>query len=130
MERQLTEYGLMLSFRDTVLNNNDNGFVHLAIKKLFAALRKRAAKENWEYSMLACPSVIDPRNGRAVRLHIHIYLKGEPGATICQWIREYWHKRYGMVDFEKVHKSKNIMEYMKMQSFRIYHQRNTDALLL
>lgn len=41
------------------------------------------------------------RHRKRCRLHIHLLVVGEPGATIAQYIKKYWEKRHGIVQMRK-----------------------------
>lgn len=131
--RKTTEYGLELTYRDSILKdmppNEYEEFTEKQLKTLLTALRKHAKKENWAYKITVGPSIVDPRTGKKVRLHAHILLKANPGWTVAEYIKSYWHKRYGMAGIVKIKTSANFAGYIKDQAMYVRERTlNEDAL--
>lgn len=119
--RETNEYGLVLSYRS--LSGNEEKDIEQCEKHLnafLASLRKKAKTENWAYEIKVCPSTTDPRNYKKERLHIHLYIKGNPALTIAKYIKEYWHKRHGIANYRKV--DCGIIGYMEAQALFSWRQ--------
>jgi hypothetical protein len=120
MERLTTDYGVVLTYRDSVLNEIDEqDYVSVTKEQLnimLEALRKQAKRNGWKYNLMLCPSISNPRNMKKERLHIHVIVRGNPGATIIKWLKKYWHKKYGIVNVKKLYNSSGFAGYMKSQA--------------
>jgi hypothetical protein len=91
------------------------------MKKLFTSIRYRANKENWAYEIVAVASAMDVKTLKKKRLHIHVYAKSNPSATLIQYFKQYWESRYGLVLFSKeeiYNKEYYINGYMKGQAIK------------
>ncbi len=60
-----------------------------SIKRLLSALRIRANREKWSYSIFIGFSVSNQKIKKE-RPHFHILLTADPGAKVARWINDYW----------------------------------------
>jgi hypothetical protein len=125
MERRTRERIFVLSFNDDILaemkEENYQKQVGVIMKKLFTSIRYKAKKENWAYEIIAVASAVDGKTLKKKRLHIHVYAKSNPSATLIQYFKLYWESRYGLVLFSKeelYNKEYYINGYMKGQAIK------------
>lgn len=125
-DRKENEYWLTLTYDDEKFEVNGLDAKECKVisdrqlRNLLVSLRDKARRERWQYSIVLCPSVKDSLTGKAKRLHTHVYIKANPGSTICKYIDQYWGKRYGLVEFGTisggVQGTGNYLAYMKDQA--------------
>ncbi|EEG78117.1 rolling circle replication-associated protein [Dethiobacter alkaliphilus] len=129
-KRRTTAYWLTLSYKiEPTGDIKKQTKAHL--KALMASLRKQGRANQWAYKIICCPSITDPRTKRVKRLHIHLLIEGNPGATIAQYIEKYWSgktvqrngKGYGLANYGKCNQSTaGYISYMQEQAIYTWEQ--------
>jgi hypothetical protein len=134
MRRETNEYGVVLSYRDGALVGiSEEEYIEVTkkhLKALFSSLRKKANVEDWAYEISVCPSVSNPRNLKKERLHIHICIRANPCTTIAKWVKDYWYKRFGIANMEKLYDYVTFRDgYMKAQAIYTWEQSKDITML-
>ncbi|WP_027937833.1 hypothetical protein [Anaeroarcus burkinensis] len=144
MKQEETNYGLQLTYGNLLSvdpagykNTNNQEFIkkykeitRQHLNALFASIRRHgetAKGRSWKAKIYAVASCSDGivsddlmlrqlvRTKRK-RLHIHVFVNGIPGSTICAFIRDYWKPRYGIVQYEKYNEIEWVMPYFASQA--------------
>ena len=116
-KRRYGEKALILSIVDEILNqlseSQYKAFTDRIMRNLINTLRKWAKDEGWSFRVFLCSS----KGGKSGRLHIHMYLQGNPASTMEERIRRYWAKRFGVARVMNGYNSSHFVDkYMNPQS--------------
>lgn len=127
------EYAIMLSYYPSVLSGMEQTeyrkVTDKQLRAFLATLRKKSRKEGWTYTLELSPSTTDPRTGKEVRLHVHMYIQGNPITTIMKFIKDYWRSKYGIADATRGYDKVGFLGYMKAQAMYTKTQTEGDISL-